>query len=66
MTTERNTVSAKKPKSVVHRTPSVGSGRTQCCDLPPFELPRTDRMTTVPGRVTCTGRDEMVERTERR
>lgn len=38
---------------IVHACPPPGSGRTPCCDLPPFELPRTDRLTVDPTLVTC-------------
>lgn len=39
--------------SVVHACPPLGSGRTGCCDRPPFELPHTDRMATDEALVTC-------------
>jgi hypothetical protein len=38
----------------VHACPPDGSGLTPCCGRTPFELPRSEFMTTVPGRVTCT------------
>ena len=37
----------------VHACPPEGSGLTPCCQRPPLELPRTDRMTSEPGDVTC-------------
>jgi hypothetical protein len=40
--------------SLVHYVP-FGSGITSCCRRTPFELPRTDRLTSVPGDVTCRG-----------
>lgn len=40
---------------VVHGCPPDGSGLTPCCGRTPFELPRTDRMSTSPDAVTCTG-----------
>jgi hypothetical protein len=39
--------------STVHASPPDGSGLTSCCGRPPFELPRTDRMTSRLNRVTC-------------
>ena len=41
----------------VHHCPAAdhGGGLTPCCGKTPFELPRTDRMTTGPSRVTCYG-----------
>jgi len=39
--------------SAVHESPRDGSGLTPCCGKTPFELPRTDRMTSNPDRVTC-------------
>lgn len=39
--------------SVVHATPPPSSGLTPCCRRPPFELPRTDRMTNDGAAVTC-------------
>ncbi|MEZ7005011.1 hypothetical protein [Streptomyces sp. AD55] len=39
--------------SPVHGCPPAGSGQTTCCQRTPFELPRTDRMTTDPRLVTC-------------
>ncbi|WP_329131499.1 hypothetical protein OG552_10360 [Streptomyces sp. NBC_01476] len=38
----------------VHACPPGGSSLTPCCHRPPFELPRTDRMTQDPDAVTCT------------
>ncbi|MFJ2174344.1 hypothetical protein ACIOHE_15700 [Streptomyces sp. NPDC087851] len=38
---------------VVHQCPADGSGVTPCCARTPFELPRTDRMTTDSARITC-------------
>ena len=43
------------PREIVHGCPPDGSGLTPCCGQTPFELPRTDRMATDPGFVTCTG-----------
>lgn len=37
----------------VHACPPDGSGLTPCCGRTPFELPRTDRMSTDPAAVTC-------------
>lgn len=39
---------------VIHACPPDGSGLTPCCGRTPFELPRTDRMSTSPALVTCT------------
>jgi len=41
----------------IHACPPEGSGVTPCCQRTPFEVPRTHRMTTNPGLVTCTGID---------
>lgn len=41
------------PNTVVHACPPDGSGLTPCCGQTPFELPRDDRMTSDPERVTC-------------
>lgn len=38
---------------VIHGFPPTGSGLTPCCELTPFELPPTDRMTADPALVTC-------------
>lgn len=37
----------------VHASPPPASGLTPCCGRTPFELPRGDRMTADPDRVTC-------------
>ena len=37
----------------VHRCPPHGAYVTPCCGKTPFELPRTDRITSDPARVTC-------------
>ncbi|MGW7359431.1 hypothetical protein ACWGI0_23055 [Streptomyces sp. NPDC054802] len=42
---------------VIHACPPDGSGLTPCCGRTPFEIPRSEYMTTVPGRVTCTVRE---------
>lgn len=39
--------------SVVHRCPLMGRATMSCCGKTPFEVPRTDRMTTDYRRVTC-------------
>lgn len=41
----------------VHACPPDGSGIMPCCGRTPFEVPRTDRMTSDPALVTCTGAD---------
>lgn len=41
------------PAPPIHGCPPDGSGLTPCCGRTPFELPRTDRMTTDPTEVTC-------------
>jgi hypothetical protein len=43
------------PAPPVHACPPDGSGITLCCGRTPFELPRTDRMSTDRSLVTCTG-----------
>ena len=40
------------PAPPVHACPPDGSGVTPCCGRTPFELPRTDRMTTDPAEAT--------------
>jgi hypothetical protein len=40
--------------STVHGCPPDGSGLTPCCGRTPFELPRTDRISSE-ATVTCTG-----------
>lgn len=42
------------PAETVHACPPGGSGLTPCCQRPPTELPRGDRMTENPDAVTCT------------
>lgn len=37
----------------VHACPPDGSGLTPCCGRTPFELPRTDRISSEPAAVTC-------------
>jgi hypothetical protein len=37
----------------VHACPPDGAGVTPCCGRTPFELPRTDRMSTDSALVTC-------------
>ncbi|MER5902974.1 hypothetical protein ABT150_23190 [Streptomyces mirabilis] len=47
---------ARQPETqaeVVHGCPPDGSGVTPCCGRTPFELPRTDRMSTDQALVTC-------------
>lgn len=41
------------PCSVVHQCPPDGAGVMPCCGRTPFEVPRTDRMTTDADAVTC-------------
>ncbi len=40
---------------VTHTCPAWGASTMPCCGKTPFEVPRTDRMTTVASRVTCGG-----------
>lgn len=49
------TVGHEPPQvSVTHACPPRGAGGlTPCCGRTPFELPRTDRMTSDPALVTC-------------
>lgn len=42
------------PAPPIHGCPPDGSGVTPCCGRTPFELPRTDRMSTDPALITCT------------
>lgn len=50
-------MSASPVAEVVHLAPKSG-GLTRCCELPPFELPRGDRITNEPTLATCwTGSD---------
>lgn len=44
---------ARAAGGIVHITPPQGSGLTPCCGKTPFELPRTDQMTTEHTDVTC-------------
>lgn len=44
-------------REIVHQSPARGFGVTPCCGLAPFELPRTDRMSTAAADVTCPRRD---------
>jgi hypothetical protein len=39
--------------STIHACPPEGTSITPCCKLPPFELPRSDRLTLHPMLVTC-------------
>lgn len=55
---ELTTCALAARNSPIHWCPGPGEGITRCCGRTPFELPRTDRMTTVPGDVTCTPHDE--------
>lgn len=41
------------PAETVHACPPDGSGITPCCGRTPFELPRTDRISSEEGTVTC-------------
>lgn len=43
---------------VVHHMPPQGAGKTPCCSMLPFELPRHHSMTEDNTRVTCKGEDE--------
>lgn len=45
-----------QPQEVVHGCPPPGSGVTPCCGRTPFELPRTDRISTE-APVTCPGNE---------
>jgi hypothetical protein len=42
------------PDTTVHAAPPDGSGLTPCCERTPFELPRSDRLTSDAEQVTCT------------
>lgn len=44
-------------ESVTHMAPLPEDGVTYCCGKIPFELPRSDRMTLDPTKVTCDGWD---------
>jgi len=46
---------AVNPAPVVHACPPDGAQRTPCCGKTPFDLPRTDQITTDQKLVTCTG-----------
>jgi hypothetical protein len=48
MEAERHT-----PAKVTHQCPPDGGGLMPCCELTPFEVPRTDRITEDPALVTC-------------
>lgn len=39
----------------VHHCPPAGQYATPCCGETPFDLPRTDRITSDPSLVTCRG-----------
>lgn len=41
-----------RPAVPVHKCPD-SAGVMPCCGLTPFEVPRTDRVTTAPELVTC-------------
>jgi hypothetical protein len=43
-----------EPGEVVHLCPEAG-GAMRCCGLTPFDVPRSDRVTTDPQLVTCGG-----------
>lgn len=45
----------RAPADVVHACPPAGQHLTPCCWMVPTELPRSDRITTDPALVTCTG-----------
>jgi hypothetical protein len=45
-------------ETAVHACPPGDTGIMPCCGKTPFEVPRSDRMATDPGLVTCwTGSD---------
>ncbi|EYR64666.1 hypothetical protein N866_07085 [Actinotalea ferrariae CF5-4] len=48
-------VQAHSPQrqEVTHASPAPGSGVMSCCGRPPFELPRSDRLSVDGERVTC-------------
>lgn len=48
----RDTTTPAAPETV-HACPPDGSGLTPCCGRTPFELPRTDRISSEPAAVTC-------------
>lgn len=45
-----------RPRETVHGCPPDGSGLTPCCGRTPFELPRTDRISSE-APITCTGKE---------
>jgi hypothetical protein len=49
-------VAGAASREVVHLCPPAGSGLTPCCGRPPFELPRTDRLTPDAQAATCVER----------
>lgn len=52
--------------SVVHRCPIGDAAVTPCCALSPLELPRSDRITSDAGSVTCwTGDDPRLTQEDR-
>ncbi|MBP5913210.1 hypothetical protein F3K34_13305 [Streptomyces sp. LBUM 1486] len=44
---------APADSETVHACPPDGSGLTPCCGRTPFELPRTDRISSEPAAITC-------------
>jgi hypothetical protein len=54
----REGTEARPDSEIVHACPPDGSGVTPCCNLTPFELPRTQRMTTDATEVTCQGQTD--------
>jgi len=55
---ELTTAATAARNSVVHQMLGEGEGLTPCCGRTLFELPRTDRMSNVPGDVTCAPHSE--------
>ncbi len=59
-----STLREKLYPETVHMSPPRSDGTTPCCGRTPFELPRTDRMTTAPSLVTCTPPSTLREKLE--
>lgn len=51
----------KDNPAVVHACPRPGTGITPCCNRRPLDLPRGERITTVPDAVTCTASAALTE-----
>jgi hypothetical protein len=51
--TSRDFHASPHEAEITHMCPPDGGGLMPCCGQTPFEVPRTDRITADPERVTC-------------